>query len=347
MFVGPEELRRQEEERKRLEAERLAREEAERKRRAAELAQLAQEHEEDAPTEASRLERLTAIMKAAAEKEEWERYLACSHRPDPSKETDMNTFLSEQNNVEDAALPSALETCQYTSEIIAELDAVAALALENGDTERVEVCNNFRRKLFDLVTDKQDRATAAWLQNARTYATRAAPFEARTSSEVGTLKYGLWVNLGLKNIRVKNITFKDLGIIVDITKPLAVQRVAFRAIHQQYDDARSRAQLVKERAAAFKGLAEAENTTARPHTRATRSGRGSKNASSTAAAEESKGAEGSGAGGGGGAGVGAAVPRDYAVGGVIYVEMLALPGQPKAVNKWTLHQRECGGGRGG
>ena len=65
-----EELRLQEEERKRLEEERLRREEAERKRRAAELAQLQAEHEEDASGEGERTERLEAIAKETAEKEE-------------------------------------------------------------------------------------------------------------------------------------------------------------------------------------------------------------------------------------------------------------------------------------
>ena len=137
----------------------------------------------------------------ACAREQWEKYLACSHRPDPSKDTDINTFLSEQHGNEEPELVPALKTCQYTSEIISELEDVSALALEQGDDARVASCAAFRRQLFDLVTDKQDRATAAWLQNARSYASRDKPFEARVTSQQGTLKYGLWVNLGLKNIR--------------------------------------------------------------------------------------------------------------------------------------------------
>lgn len=332
-----EELRRQEEERKRLEEERRQREEAERKRRAAELAQLQAEHEEDASTEAARAERLEAITKEAADKEEWAKYLACSHRPDPSRETDMNTFLSEQRGVDDPELGSALETCEYTTQIVKELDDVEALAVEAGDSDRVAVCGAFRARLFDLVTDKQDRATAAWLQNARSYAKRATPFEAKTWKQVGDLKYGLWVNLGLKNIRVKHIPFDDLGIIIDITKPLAVQRVAFRVVHHQFDDAETRAKRVKETARAFEGMSEFADTSARPSTRAARGGRGKAGA----------GGAGAGAGAAGGdaeskgvdvEGVEPTVPRDYSLGGVVYVEMLALPGQPKSVNKWTLHQ---------
>lgn len=323
-----EELRRQEEERKRLEEERRRREEAERKRRAAELAQLQAEHDEDAAIEAKQQERLAQIEAELQAKEEWAKYVECSQRPDPSKDTDLNTFLSEQRGQDQPDLREAIATCQYTADIVAELDTVAALALETNDGERVKACDNFRRKLFNLVTDKQDRASASWLQNARQYATRDKPFEARVTQQEGTLKFGMWVNLGLKNIRVKNITFEDLGIIIDITKPLAVQRVAFRATHQQYDDAASRAELVAQRARQFEGLAE-DAAAARPATRAR--GRGKKG-------DESKGKEQDEAKGAEGGDDSSRVPRDYSVGGVIYVEMLALPGQPKAVKKWTLHQ---------
>ena len=141
---------------------------------------------------------------------------------------------------------------------------------------------------------------------------------------------------------VKNITFEDLGIIIDITKPLAVQRVAFRAIHQQYNDAESRAQLVKARAAAFEGMSESEPAAARPTTRM-----------KTRTSDEAKGSEGGDEEGGPNRDISLVRPRPACwqrwlrlradaftclQGGVIYVEMLSLPGQPKAVNKWTLHQ---------
>ena len=110
---------------------------------------------------------------------------------------------------------------------------------------------------------------------------------------------------------VKNITFKDLGVVIDITKPLAVQRVAFRAIHQQYDDAASRAKLVRERARAFEGMAEAEAAPARPGTRAARGGRAAKElaAAAAAAADEAKGEEGDTG----------AVPRDVSLVRVVHV----------------------------
>ena len=107
--------------------------------------------------------------------------------------------------------------CGGVVQIINELDAVSALALEDGDLQRVEVSSQFRTKLFDLVTDKQDRATAAWLQNARSYASREKPFEARVTHKVGTLKYGLWVNLGLKNIRC--VLWASAGVVRVTRRP--------------------------------------------------------------------------------------------------------------------------------
>ena len=115
--IRQEELRRQEEEAKRLAEEKRIREEKERKRRAAELASLLAEHEADLEVEAETKAKLQTIIDAQLKKEEWDAYVACSHRPDPRKETDLNTYLSEQAEVDEPKLDAAMTIAETTNEV--------------------------------------------------------------------------------------------------------------------------------------------------------------------------------------------------------------------------------------
>jgi hypothetical protein len=54
------------------------------------------------------------------------------------------------------------------------------------------------------------------------------------------IKYGIWVNIVVKGFRMKPIRFNELGIGVDVPKPVAVQTLAMRCLyypedHQQYE----------------------------------------------------------------------------------------------------------------
>lgn len=59
--------------------------------------------------------------KKTKEKEDWEKYINCSPKPDVSKEADITTYITlykESNKIKDLSLKEVIADCQYTEEVI-------------------------------------------------------------------------------------------------------------------------------------------------------------------------------------------------------------------------------------
>lgn len=98
-----ERVRKEEEERKRAEEERI-RKEKEEKMRQEELARLKEEHGK--VTE--RTNTIAELTKHSDERkeeiEDWQKYVRCDYLPDPTRETDLTTFLRIWEETEDKTI---------------------------------------------------------------------------------------------------------------------------------------------------------------------------------------------------------------------------------------------------
>ena len=266
------EAARLEELRKRREAAEQARREELARLRAAELARLRGEEAARAPYLGERRTASEAAMAARAEGDEWTKYLACSRRPDPAQESNLNTYLNEWAEEDGTDLGENMAKCQETLAVVSALEDMEAGARARGDQDKAAYCARFVGALRNACTDKMDFASAHILQHADDFA--SVKNEVLVSNATDDLKVGLWVNLASKGFRMKTIEYPQLDITTDVPKGLALQAIAVRVTYTSYD-----------------------NVT-------------------------------------GGSGGGSAA--DMALGGVLYIELLALPPPCKKVKGWTL-----------
>lgn len=319
------------------------------------------EGEEDAHDEAQRALRLRSLLESEAERVEWEKTLACSSKPDPSDDAAINTYVTEQMETDEPRLEKAGAVVDWTVQIVNDLNVELARARGLHDLVRIGRLLDFRRRLYDVVTKKLDEATANVLTYPDAYmGDDPDASELLVQEKFGDTSYAIWVNRGGRALRMKSLQFTKIGIQVDVPKPIATEKNAIRAIWHEFDHAATRAQSVTALEAHLRSIGALADP--EPTGKGAKGGKGAKAAAAAAAAaEESKGgeskdgaAEGKEAQGwdadadGGGAsgdepadpdaGTSAGTSRDIPLGGVIYVEMLRLPVEPKSVLSWTLQQ---------
>jgi cancer susceptibility candidate protein 1 len=249
-----ERLQREEEERKYAEAElrrqeeqRIEREEQQKKRREElakarreELERITKEVENEDANQDAEEKRIAQDEKEDREKTTWSKYLACNPRPDPSMEFELNTFLDTWASEDEPLLGDTMKSVQYCEQVAADLIAVMANAEAKADDDRVELCRGFLKKLWELTVQKLDRGSAFILQHSDELTTADVKNELMLEQQLDGIKYGIWVNLVVKGFRMKPVRFNDVGIGVDVPKPVAVQTLAMRCMyfpqdHQQYE----------------------------------------------------------------------------------------------------------------
>jgi cancer susceptibility candidate protein 1 len=238
-----ERLAREEEERiaaeleaKRLEEERIAAEKAYKERqeeltrlRSEELARLRTEQDDSSQGLAQFTRRLSEVEAQSQANGEWKRYVNCTRMPNPLSETELNTFVAEW--VEDGVfdLEETLSTCIETETVASDITSYASTARGRGEAQRAENFDQYANKLRDAQLKKIDYTTASLLNNAAQYTNEKN--ECKISSNAGSLKFGVWINVALKPFRLKVVDFGKTGIVVDIPKPLALHSVAVRVLY--------------------------------------------------------------------------------------------------------------------
>uniref|UniRef100_A0A7S1G676 IC97/Casc1 N-terminal domain-containing protein n=1 Tax=Bicosoecida sp. CB-2014 TaxID=1486930 RepID=A0A7S1G676_9STRA len=292
-----------------------------------------------------------------AERVEWEKTLACSTKPDPSDDAAINTYVTEQMETSEPRLEKAGKIVDHTAQIVNDLNVELARVRGLHDYVRVGRLLDFRRRLYDVVTKKLDEATANVLTYSSEYMEDPLAGELMVQHKFGDTSYAIWVNKGGRALRMKSLPFTEVGLQVDVPKPIATQNVAIRTIWHEFDHAKDRAESVAALEAYLRSigaLAEVDATSAKGG----KGGKGGKGAAESK--DESKGSEeskakaaseakGEGEGGEGGdgeadvpadpdAGTSVGTSRDVPLGGVMYVEMLRLPPGSKQVLTWTLQQ---------
>ena len=221
---------------KRVEEERIAAELAYKERqeeltrlRSEELTRLRTEQDDSAQGLVEFTRRLAGVEAQSQSNSEWKRYINCSRMPNPMSETELNTFVAEW--VEDGMLDleETLSTCIETESVARVIDTFASTARGRGEMEKASNFEYYANKLRDAQLKKIDYTTALLLNTASKYTNEKN--ECKISSDAGSLKFGVWINVALKPFRLKVVDFGNSGIIVDIPKPLALHSVAVRVVY--------------------------------------------------------------------------------------------------------------------
>eukprot|EP00736_Rhodelphis_marinus_P006376 Rmarinus@m.27927 len=248
-----ERLERERLEQERLEKERKIREEEERRlaeerriKREEELKRLQEEISEDRVAIKERGARIRVAVEKDREAEEWDRFVDNSHRPMPTVEAEVNTFLTTL--VEDEAREMDPVMCQIkTAEEVAQLiDDQLCDAMEWGEESPVEKYQRLLYSTWDMQNRLMDRMSAHIVQYSDEHINDLNP-DIKVQAEGAPLRgdvklaaacpctqFGLWINLE-KRSRTKFIEYPDVDIVLEIPKSLAMQSVAIRAIHQLYN----------------------------------------------------------------------------------------------------------------
>ena len=225
----------------RLEEERLRKEEEERKLKAAQAEFRKQEIETLTEEIAKgRLEdeefdqRLAEMEAKKAANLEWDKFTTCSVLPDEKSESDINTFISISGSELPTALSEALAGCVTTEAVVKQVRKQLAGAHAAGDSVTMESCEEKIDQLRQTSAAKLNAATLHLVNHADMFQKEELVME---EIQDAGLKVGIWANVIIKAFRgpVKPITFKDIGLQVDIPKALNLQHIAVRATYYPYD----------------------------------------------------------------------------------------------------------------
>ncbi|KAL8002914.1 putative cancer susceptibility candidate protein [Plasmopara halstedii] len=245
-----EEEKRLEEDRIRIEEEEARRLEENTRNRQAELARLVHEHKEAKSGLKAKAVRLAELLRMQKEAKDWENYLACQPRPNAEIEVDMNSFLHSwevDTTTLQLDLPAVITACESATEVMEDLNFVAANACATNDHALQMQCARFLSQLQKLVVEKVDAVTARVLQYADEFAdvtpnmsnninSRGEFKLASASSKSGCVQVGLWVNLFAKGLsRTKRVEFVELGATVDLPKAVIAQSLALRVAFWPFD----------------------------------------------------------------------------------------------------------------
>ncbi|KAI8907378.1 hypothetical protein EDD86DRAFT_248231 [Gorgonomyces haynaldii] len=195
-----------------------------------ERARLVQELEE--------IESITARFKDNVEtqtqqKQDWNKYVACSFLPDPKIERDVNTFLQlwehEPFLGEKPSLDPLFAQVPDAELLLSQLEAEKALAIDTFNEKRQKIIQEQMERHSDIMMYKWNLTTQKILQHLDFFER-----EPNENFQLGAQKLGfavgLWGNL-TKNPRHKLIEFEQLRIAFTLPKPLALGSTAIRVIY--------------------------------------------------------------------------------------------------------------------
>lgn len=240
-----ERLQREEEERqaaeaelKRQEEDRITREEKQKKRREAlakarreELERVQKEVEASKADQQAESKGISTAREQDAENDTWGKWQACNPRPDPDREYELNAYLDTWGSEEEPLLTNAMTSVQYCDEIITDLLTVMSLAEANNDEPKIVLCKAFLKRLWEMSLGKLDCATAHILQHSDELTNPDNRNEVHLEEKCDSVKYAIWVNIIPKHFRMKQIRFNDIGIAIDVPKPLALVSIAMRVMY--------------------------------------------------------------------------------------------------------------------
>mmetsp|Transcript_38898 Transcript_38898/g.39584 ORF Transcript_38898/g.39584 Transcript_38898/m.39584 type:complete len:654 (+) Transcript_38898:146-2107(+) len=230
-----------------IEEERLAAEEAERKAKEIEDKRLAEEAERDrlealriaAERTAFRKDEMIRLMEehnkmedfrkdmeyqlVAEEKQEsarleWLRYKDPTDEPDPSSESDLNTFLSLIAENEVQKLSSVLKLVRRVEHVAKSVEKVWADSIANQNHKMREITESYMVRFSNLILEKVDIATAHLLRFMDDYVNDRKEIQIEDGTE--RLFIGIWTTLQDPRPSRKSIEFEKLFARLDIPKQI-------------------------------------------------------------------------------------------------------------------------------
>lgn len=133
----------------------------------------------------ARVKELDAIDTALAKVEDWQKWVACVPLPDVDDLASLNTFLKEKELYETDELmddPAAecqpmLDRCYTNEQVITLLTTTMGKALEDRDLKKIEWCQKYRDELRDSTQKELDKLTISYLHLADSYHDDNSPQE--------------------------------------------------------------------------------------------------------------------------------------------------------------------------
>lgn len=203
-------------------------------------------------------------MSKIEERQSWAKWLECCTRPNPRYENQITTYLrQEKDELQaelalraggtsgkfprhiDESIKKAVEKCEYAEAIITDLDDLYCTALEDKDVPRQEWCLHYKRKIRKLLMNQLDMATSEMVQrceemdpNPRQEVNKEFPKDNSPDADAN-VRIGFYGHLASKGFRAKVIDWKDLGILLELPKSIALQSIGHcigvRALYSTYD----------------------------------------------------------------------------------------------------------------
>ncbi|GMH38615.1 hypothetical protein BSKO_06499 [Bryopsis sp. KO-2023] len=243
-----EELRRKEEEERLAEEERQRQEEEDRIRREEEArvkAEFLEKHlnqEEEVLT--SEREKLSAFLESISiernnagikqeEERDWERYLRCTHLPDPRKRNQMNDYLNIVTTTECTDLASTLDMCEDSLQVMNDCMDARLDALQCGSTSAAIEFQNDIVQVQEMAKAKLEDTLAHLIQFCDEFANERGDIQVCKSSP--NFRFGIWCN-ATKNPRLRHIDMSDIQISVEIQKQIALASVGLLVHEHLFDE---------------------------------------------------------------------------------------------------------------
>lgn len=167
----------------------------------------------------------------------WNRFLLCNGTPDPTVQSELNTFTSLAKDQTKESTTQDVDGClgdvEQALDLINELDEVMTLDKQLAITEDHSKFKEGIGSLQDLIESKVDNVTFNVMKTAEKFAD-ADSLNLLVEKESPRVKFALWGNLA-KNPRQKSFELETDKFNMEIPKTLANADVAVRLIHTSYD----------------------------------------------------------------------------------------------------------------
>ncbi|KAI7791914.1 putative protein CASC1 [Triplophysa rosa] len=164
------------------------------------------------------------------EKAKWDRYMRCDGSPDPSVQTEINSFITLWREDSETQIPQVLEKCALALQLTDELDFLLS------DSPEPCAAQQYRETLLTLqklIHRKLDKATEEILKCAKSHIDIETGNMQTVVQDVN-ITLCLWANF-IKKLRNKGVQFHEAGLGFELPKPLAVSGIAVRILHTRYD----------------------------------------------------------------------------------------------------------------
>uniref|UniRef100_H2ZH40 Uncharacterized protein n=1 Tax=Ciona savignyi TaxID=51511 RepID=H2ZH40_CIOSA len=164
---------------------------------------------------------------------EWNRYMRCDGKPDPTSVKEINTFISLLKETGSPDTNVVLEDAQLILSLIKELNQ---LLEDYSPEEFAEKSENYKQTILslqDLLLNRYDEATLKILKEASYEAdSESGNLQKTVSGDNETIM--LWANLN-KNPRFKFFEFEEDKITFELPKVLAMADIAVRILRTKFD----------------------------------------------------------------------------------------------------------------